>query len=79
MRTVKTYTHDELYPKGCMLDYNPYTWLREFLTGGAQGAKAVFRECVEAGFTEKQIRTAAKHLGIHPRKYGFGKDGCWIL
>ncbi len=50
-------------------------FLRNTLAGGERPAKKVIEEGVAAGFSAKEIRTAREHLGIEPRKTGFGKDG----
>jgi hypothetical protein len=32
----------------------------------------------EAGFSEKNLRTARERLGIKPKKEGFGAEGKWV-
>jgi hypothetical protein len=32
----------------------------------------------EAGFTEKNLRSARENLGVKPRKEGFGANGKWV-
>jgi hypothetical protein len=32
----------------------------------------------EAGYSEKNLRTARERLGIKPKKEGFGADGKWV-
>ena len=53
-------------------------WLKDLLATGPRPAKEVMTEGKEAGFTEKQIRTARERLGIKPERHGYGKDGKWL-
>jgi putative DNA primase/helicase len=54
-------------------------WLFELLTNGPKPAKEVIAEGKEAGFTEKQIRTARERLGITPAKHGYQGAWSWSL
>ena len=52
--------------------------LTEALRDGSRSAAEVLREGQQCGFTPKQLRSAAKRLGIESRKSsGFGADGGW--
>jgi len=52
--------------------------LAEALRDGFRPAADVLREGHQCGFTPKQLRSAAKRLGIESRKSsGFGADGSW--
>lgn len=50
-------------------------FLRKALASGERMATDVIAEGEAAGFSKKEIRTAREHLGISPRKEGFGKEG----
>ena len=50
-------------------------FLRNALAGGERPMTDVLADGEAAGFSKKEIRTAREHLGIQPRKAGFGKDG----
>ena len=52
-------------------------WLFDLLTHGPKPAKEVFAEGKEAGFTEKQVRTAREKLGITPVKSSFHGGWAW--
>jgi len=52
--------------------------LTEALRGGQRPAAEVLREGQQCGFSHKQLRSAAKRLGIETHKSsGFGADGGW--
>src|SRR3989344_35579 len=51
--------------------------LRHVLSGGAMTAPEVFKECKQAGLSEKQVRRAGKKLEITPRKIGFSSGWMW--
>ena len=38
----------------------------------------IVRRGKEAGFTEKNLRTAREELGVTTRKEGFGRGGKWV-
>lgn len=52
-------------------------WLFDLLTHGPKPAKEVFAEGKDAGFTEKQVRTAREKLGITPTKSTGSFHGGW--
>ena len=55
------------------------TWLREFLSKGAKPCAECQSEGKNAGFSEKQIRTAKDKLAVMPRKGGFAEGWLWEL
>ena len=50
-------------------------FLRRVLSGDAVPVTDIMQEGKEQGFSEKQIRTAARHMGVEKTKDGF--DGPW--
>ena len=53
--------------------------LQHVLSGGPMTAPEVFKECKQAGLSEKQVRRAGKKLGITPKKIGFSSGWMWEL
>jgi RecA/RadA recombinase len=53
-------------------------FLEEMLREGPMDQAEVVRLGKQAGFTEKNLRTARENLGVKPRKEGFGKGGKWV-
>ncbi len=53
--------------------------LQHVLSGGPMNAPDVFKECKQAGLSEKQVRRAGKKLGISPKKTGFNSGWMWEL
>ena len=53
-------------------------FLKELLRDGGMDQKDVVRAGKEAGFTERNLRTAREALGIKPQKEGFAGAGRWI-
>ncbi|MBI3862917.1 MAG: AAA family ATPase, partial [Planctomycetia bacterium] len=52
--------------------------LNRILQDGCVPATDVFRQGSQCGFNPKQLRSAARRLGIESHKStGFGSDGCW--
>jgi putative DNA primase/helicase len=53
-------------------------FLQQALSEGPMDQTEIVRRGKEAGFTEKNLRTAREKLGVTPRKEGFGAggDGC---
>lgn len=54
-------------------------FLRGLLSDGPLSAKAVFKEAREAGYSEKQMQTAARKLGVERDKNGFQGAWQWVL
>jgi hypothetical protein len=52
--------------------------LQEALDGGPVDQTEIVRRGKEAGFTEKNLRTAREKLGVTTRKEGFGAGGKWV-
>ena len=53
-------------------------FLEEVLAEGPMDQSEVVRLGKEAGFTEKNLRSARENLGVKPRKEGFGANGKWV-
>ena len=53
-------------------------FLQQVLNDGPVDQAEIVRLGKEAGFTEKNLRTAREELGIKPTKKGFGAEGKWI-
>jgi putative DNA primase/helicase len=53
-------------------------FLQAALREGPVDQTEIVRRGKEAGFTEKNLRTARERLGVTPRKEGFGRDGKWV-
>jgi putative DNA primase/helicase len=53
-------------------------FLEEVLSEGPMDQTDIVRLGKEAGFTEKNLRTAREKLGVTPRKEGFGANGKWV-
>jgi hypothetical protein len=51
--------------------------IHELLSSGAELASTVVRLGAEQGFSPKQLRSAARRLGVIHRRMGFSKDGHW--
>jgi hypothetical protein len=53
-------------------------FLQEVLSDGPVDQTEIVRLGKEAGFTEKNLRTAREKLGVTPKKEGFGENGKWV-
>jgi hypothetical protein len=51
--------------------------LHDLLTSGQHAAGAILREGAEQGFSAKQMRSAARRLGVRRRRVGFSESGHW--
>ena len=51
--------------------------LEEILSQGDVAASQIFRQGAECGFTPREMRAAAKRLGIGTTRVGYGGDGHW--
>ena len=54
-------------------------FLRGLLSDGPMAAKAIFKEAREAGYSEKQMQTAGRKIGVLRRKGGFKEGWRWVL
>jgi hypothetical protein len=53
-------------------------FLQQALSDGPVDQTEIVRLGKEAGFTEKNLRTAREKLGVKPTKEGFGANGKWV-
>jgi hypothetical protein len=53
-------------------------FLEQVLSDGPVDQTEIVRLGKEAGYSEKNLRTAREKLGVIPRKEGFGADGKWV-
>jgi putative DNA primase/helicase len=53
-------------------------FLEQLLSDGPMDQAEIVRLGKEAGYTEKNLRTAREKLGVKPKKEGFGADGKWV-
>jgi putative DNA primase/helicase len=53
-------------------------FLQQVLRDGPMDQTEIVRLGKEAGFTEKNLRTAREKLGVRSRKDGFGTSGKWV-
>ena len=53
-------------------------FLQQALSEGPMDQTEIVRRGREAGFSEKNLRTAREKLGVTPRKEGFGAGGRWV-
>jgi hypothetical protein len=53
-------------------------FLEEALIDGPMDQTEIIRLGKEAGFTEKNLRSAREKLGVKPTKEGFGEKGKWV-
>jgi putative DNA primase/helicase len=53
-------------------------FLQQLLNDGIMDQSEIVRLGKEAGYTEKNLRTAREKLGVKPKKEGFGADGKWV-
>lgn len=53
-------------------------FLRQVLSDGPMDQAEIVRLGKEAGFSEKNLRTARERLGVKPKKEGFGAGGKWV-
>ncbi len=53
-------------------------FLQQVLSNGPVDQTEIVRLGKEAGYTEKNLRTAREKLGVTPRKEGFGGNGKWV-
>jgi hypothetical protein len=53
-------------------------FLQRMLSDGPMDQTEIVRLGKEAGFTEKNLRTAREKLGVTPEKEGFGEGGKWV-
>jgi putative DNA primase/helicase len=60
-------------------DQTPRKLLSELLANGSRPATEIFAEAAEQGFTEKQMRTAAKRLHVDHDKQGLRGPWIWRL
>jgi hypothetical protein len=51
--------------------------VRELLSAGTLPARAIFRLGADLGFARRDLRAAAKRLGVNSTRIGFGGDGHW--
>jgi hypothetical protein len=51
--------------------------IHELLSSGPESASSVVRLGAEQGFSAKQLRSAARRLGVIHRRMGFSKGGHW--
>lgn len=56
-------------------------WLAQLLVEEDVPAKVVYRQGAECGYTVEMLKHAAKKLGVHKQRTGFGEDGVstWSL
>jgi hypothetical protein len=54
-------------------------FLRDILAGDPVPVKTIMEKGAELGFSEKQIRTAARRLNVHHDREGFGGPVTWNL
>ena len=54
-------------------------WLRELLVEGSMQASVVQKEARQAGFSDKNLRTARARLGIKPGRRAFAGGWSWSL
>jgi hypothetical protein len=53
-------------------------FLQQALSDGPMDQTEIVRLGREAGFTEKNLRSAREKLGVKPTKEGFGAKGKWV-
>ena len=53
-------------------------FLEQVLSDGPVGQTEIVRLGKEAGYSEKNLRTAREKLGVTPQKEGFGPNGKWV-
>jgi AAA domain len=53
-------------------------FLQQALSDGPMDQTEIVRRGREAGFTEKNLRSAREKLGVEPTKEGFGAKGKWV-
>jgi putative DNA primase/helicase len=53
-------------------------FVQQALSDGPMDQTEIVRLGKEAGFTEKNLRTAREKLGVKPTKDGFGANGKWV-
>jgi putative DNA primase/helicase len=53
-------------------------FLQQALSDGPMDQTEIVRRGREAGFTEKNLRSAREKLGVKPTKEGFGAKGKWV-
>ena len=73
-----TISADEALVAAAMKKGAAVKFLEEALSKGPVDQTEIVRLGKEAGFTEKNLRTAREKLGVTPRKEGFGANGKWV-